>query len=248
MLNEQLLAHIQGELARGVDKTTLIQSLLSAGWKVEDINSAIASVRPAPNQNIPAAPQEPITPMQSAYSIPTASLQTHSIKTLIQNIAAGFFIACVLVLTIVSILGIWSIFSNDVIAKSFETLGILALVAIIVIVASKFVGDPSAEAEPAMPSHGYRSIRNSTLVTLIVSSTLLAFLGVLSIWDVITSTDILHKSLSSLSIIAFSSLIIVMVCLEREQNSFWKKHGREMTGGSVILGIVLIILLANLVF
>ena len=38
MPNEQLLAHIRAELTRGVDRATVIQSLITAGWKVEDIN------------------------------------------------------------------------------------------------------------------------------------------------------------------------------------------------------------------
>ncbi len=59
MPNEELLAHIRTELARGVDKTTLIQSLLGAGWKVEDINAALSGVGPAPSQNIPTAPSAP---------------------------------------------------------------------------------------------------------------------------------------------------------------------------------------------
>lgn len=242
MPNEQLVAHIRDEFARGTDKTTLIQSLLAAGWKVEDINAAMASVVPLmPNQT-----QTPIAPVQPAYA---ASQQvTGSTKTAIQNIAAGLFITCVTVLTVVSILGVWEFFSEDVIIKSFETLGLLAFVSVIVIIASRFVGDPAAKEEVSMPSPGYRAVRNITLATLIASSVLLTFLGVLAIWEVITSTEILQKSLSSLGIIAFASLIIVMVCLEREQNPFWKKRSGEMSGGAVVVGILLVWLLASMVF
>lgn len=236
MPNEQLLAHIRTELARGVDKTTLIQSLLGAGWKVEDINAAMSSVGPAPSQNVPAAP---VQTMQQSYSVPHSSPQGGSMKDVVQNVAAGLFIGCVTVLTAISILGVWKIFSTDVITKSFETLGLLAFVAVVVIVASKFVGDPSVVTEP-IPRPGYRAMRNITLATLIGSSSLLALLGVLSIWDVITDKNILNKSLSSLAIIAFSSFIIVMVCLEREQNPFWKKRGGQVSGGAVVVVIIFI--------
>ncbi len=89
-----------------------------------------------------------------------------------------------------------------------------------------------------MANPSFRATRNITLVTLIVSATLLAFFGVLSIWDVITDKDVLHKILSSLAIVAFSSYIVVLVCLEREQNPFWKKRGSQMSGAGVIVAIV----------
>ena len=59
MPNEQLIAHIRTQFASGVDKTTLIQQLLTAGWKVEDINAAIAVVDSAAGTNIPSVPQVP---------------------------------------------------------------------------------------------------------------------------------------------------------------------------------------------
>lgn len=242
MPNEQLLAYIRSELARGVNKTALVQSLLAAGWKVEDINAAMAGVAPAPSQNVPTAPRVPAASVQTAqhsYAIPQSSSQSGSMKGVVQNVAAGLFIACVTVLSAISIMGVWKIFSSDVITKSFETLGLLAFVAVVVIVASKFVGDPSVVAEP-IPRPGYRAMRNITLATLIGSSSLLALLGVLSIWDVITDKDILNKSLSSLAIIAFSSFIIVLICLEREQNPFWKKRGGQVSGGAVVVAIIFI--------
>ena len=239
MPNEQVVAHIRSEVARGVDIATITKSLLAVGWKVEDINAAIAVVQPAsnipaPSYSAPAAPEQP-APVQKISGV----------KTLAQNTAAGVFIACICILTIVAIMGVWRIFSGEVIMKSFETLGLLAFVAMVVIVASKFVGDPNTVA---MPSPGFRAIRNSTLATLIVSASLLALFGVLSIWDVITDKDVLTKSLSSLAIIAFSSLIIVMVALEREQNPFWKKRAGQISGGTIILGIFFVWFLFSFLF
>ncbi len=242
MPNEQLVAHIRDEFGRGTDRAAVIRSLVTAGWKVEDINSALAVVEPAPMRSAPTPSYSaPVSPTQATY---TAPAQVSEMKTVIQNTASGLFITCIFILTIVSIMGVWKIFSEDVIMKSFQTLGLLAFVAIVVIVASKFVGDSSTVA---MPSPGFRAIRNSTLATLIGSSSLLALLGVLSIWDVITDKDILNKSLSSLAIIAFSSLIVVMVCLEREQNPLLKKRGKEMSLGVGIAVFFLIWILTALI-
>ncbi len=112
MPNEQLVAHIHSELARGVDKSALIQSLIAAGWKVEDINAAMNGTAPAPSQNIPATPRAPV------QSAPVASAQEVScMKTLVQNTASGLFIACVFILTVVGILGGWALFCGDVLSK-----------------------------------------------------------------------------------------------------------------------------------
>lgn len=229
MPNEQLIAHIRDEFSRGTDRATVVRALTNVGWKAEDISAAMNIVEPQQtqqkNQSIPMP--TPATP-----SVPIVGSAT---KTMVQNMASGLFIACVLILTLVSILGVWKIFSNDVITKSFETLGLLAFVAAVVILASRFVGDP---ATVALPSSSFRPVRNITLGTLIVSSVLLAFFGVLSIWDVITDKDVLAKTLSSLAIIAFSSLIVVMVCLEREQNQVWKKRSGQISGGAIVVGIL----------
>jgi hypothetical protein len=68
---------------------------------------------------------------------------------------------------------------------------------------------------------------------------------VLSIWEVITDKAVLGKSLSSLAILAFSSLIIVMVCLEREQSSLWARRSRELSGGTIFAFLILIWILLH---
>ncbi len=132
-----------------------------------------------------------------------------------------------------------------VITKSVETLGLLALVSVVVIIASKSVGDSNIKA---MPSPEFRAVRNITLATLIASSSFLALLGALSIWDVISDRYILNKSLSSLAIIAFASLIIVIVALEREQNHLWEKQNRKISGGVAVVVILFIWLLITLIY
>ncbi len=163
----------------------------------------------------------------------------------IKNVAASLFIIAVVILSAISILGVWKIFSNDVIVKSFETLGLLAVVSAITMVAGKFIEakNQTAETVPEVPSPAFKAIRQSTLVVLIVSGSILALLGVLSIWDVITNKDVLYKSLGSLAILAFSSLIIVATCLEMEGFRNSGEKGRNISGGNIIAGLFLFFIL-----
>ena len=163
---------------------------------------------------------------------------------MIQNSAAGFFIVAVVILSFVAILGVWDFFSSDVITKSFETLGLLAMVALVVMVASKFVGDPTDPTTIVVANPLFRAMRNITLGTLIVSSAFLALLGVMAIWDVITDHQVLAKSLSSLAILAFASLVIVITCLDREGSEFWEKRGKEISGGAIFVAIILVWIMA----
>ncbi len=82
MPNEQLIAHIRTEFARGIDRAVVIRSLLTAGWKVEDINASIAVVDSGQNQNIPATSSIPVPPVQSSYSSAQSSIKTGSMKTI----------------------------------------------------------------------------------------------------------------------------------------------------------------------
>ncbi len=90
-----------------------------------------------------------------------------------------------------------------------------------------------------------------TLTILVVSTSVLAVFGVLAIWDVITDKDILYKSLSSVGIIAFSSLIIVMTSLEREGNRLMNKGESSMPTSTgtvamfIILGLILLTFLVD---
>lgn len=219
MPNEQLVTYIRGEFANGVDREVVIRSLLASGWKTEDINTAMTSISHVPSASASHIPKPVAAPVESSYPVSHTSSQSNSIKTAIQDFASALFIVCVVILTAISILGVWDVFSGDVIMKSFETLGLLAFVSIIVIAASSHTGDQSTAIEPQLPNPIYHSIRNITMTVLIISSSFLALLGVLAIWDVITDTSTVSKSLSSLGILAFSSFIIVMVCTAREQTS-----------------------------
>jgi len=130
--------------------------------------------------------------------------------------AAGFFVFAVVVLGTISILGIWDVLSGDVIWKSFETLGLLAVVAVIVMTAGKSIGVNPNDAVIYAPNPGWASLRKGTLGLLIASVSVLALMGVMTIWDVIADKDVLYKSLGSVALLAFVSLIIVVTCQSME--------------------------------
>lgn len=157
----------------------------------------------------------------------------------IHNVASGFFICAVAVLSAISILGVWDFFSKDVITKSFETLGLLALFSVVAIVAGRFVDDKAdAMAMPALPNPIFKTIRQATLGVLIISAVLLALVGIMAIWDVITDKAVLSKVLSSLAILAFSAFVIVVTCLEREDSPILKDKNKVSAGG--VIGIAVL--------
>jgi hypothetical protein len=164
----------------------------------------------------------------------------------IQDAAATIFIICVAILTVVSVMGVWELFEGDVITKSFQTVGILAGAAVITIFAGRFMDNHHIEptstqsteavlSEPTVNST-FSAIRYVTVVSLITSASLLALIGILSIWEVLKG-DILAKSASSIGIVAFSSFLIIAVCLEREDHPIIHK---KISGWVILLAIVLV--------
>lgn len=181
----------------------------------------------------------------------------------IADIAAYLFIFSVVILSAVSILGVWNFFADDVISKSFQSIGLLALVAIIVIIADHFIDKrPGAPVTPiSVPVPGslevvppivvqesngiFKGLRTITLSTLVLSVALLALLGIMAIWEVL-SGEVLSKSISSIAIGAFSSLIIVMTCLERENNPIL--YRKKISGGMIILAFILVWIFVAVIF
>lgn len=151
----------------------------------------------------------------------------------IQDAAAVIFILSIFVLTVVSVLGVWQFFDRDVIVKSFATLGILALVSVVIIGASKFLD--SAPASVYTPDPGFKLLRHVSLGILIFSASVLALVGILAIWEVIAQSEVLFKSLSSLGIVAFSTFIVVAVCMERERHPMLAQRGGGFSVGSIIV-------------
>lgn len=162
----------------------------------------------------------------------------------IQNSVSLFFVVAVAILSVVSVFGIWDIFGRDVIGKSFQTLGLLAVVAVVIMIAGKFVnnGSDPAQVVEVLPNPIFKSIRKATLAILIVSAALLALLGVCAIWELITDKSIIYKSMSSLGVLAFSSFVIVMTCLEREGNKVLGSGKKSPIGSIATLVFIIYIL------
>jgi|SRR3989344_3534823 len=162
--------------------------------------------------------------------------------TKIQDIAAFLFITAVAVLSLISVLGVWNLFDKDVITKSFSTLGLLALVAVIVMVAGRFVGGHSSQGSDgvttvATPNPMFPVIRKITLTILIITASLLALLGVMAIWELIKDKEVLYKSLGTLGIFAFGAFVMTLTCLEREGKL--QRGGKGISIGA-IAGIIFI--------
>ncbi len=173
----------------------------------------------------------------------------------IADISAYLFILSMIILSGVSILGVWEFFQKDVISKSFQTIGLLAVVAIILIIADHFmekktIPQPSGEIQASelgslTTIKVFKNMRVFTLSILIIAVAILTLLGILAIWEVV-SGSVLHKSLASIAIIAFSSLVIVMTCLEREKNPIL--HEKKFSNGMVLLIIITATVLFPFVF
>ncbi len=156
----------------------------------------------------------------------------------IQFFAANFFIIAVSILTVISVMGIWKIFDTDVITKSFETLGLLAVVAVIVIVAVNFIEGKKENQEVVAIPTSFKAVRKATLTILIVAVSFLALLGILSIWNVITDKAVLGKTIGSLVTLVFSSLIIVVTCLSQEGDMSMMNAGQKKVSGMTIVLII----------
>lgn len=163
----------------------------------------------------------------------------------LQNSAAFLFIGSIGILSLIAVLGVWDVLGHDVIWKSFQTLGVCALVAAIALIAGRFMDSHTEQAssDEMATITRFRTIRSLTLTLLIAAVSLLALVGVLGIWDIITDTTVLYRALSSIAIVAFSSYIVVAVCLEREQHPLWQKRSSELSVGGFV-GICILVWIA----
>jgi len=168
-------------------------------------------------------------------------METHISKLTakVANVTALAFISGLIILGFVSILGIWDFLDDDVVEKSFATIGLLVFVTVIILIATKYLG----KNEVVAPLSIFASIQRITVGTLIISSALLALVGILSIWEILDGVSV-GRSVASLAIIAFISLITVMICLERKGSKTMQHHlspGR-MIGWLFFIAIVYLLL------
>ncbi len=145
----------------------------------------------------------------------------------ITNIASLVFIAMIVLLTGLSVLAVWGFVDGSILSKSFSTIGLMGVVSFVIIVADKFiehndagenlVQDGFTPGVIVQPAHIFSVMRIITVAILICAAVLLGFVGVLAIWDVLGS-QVLYRSVSSIAIICFSSVTIILTCLNREKN------------------------------
>lgn len=165
----------------------------------------------------------------------------------IADIAAHLFIVFVVVLTGISLLGVWNILAGDVITKSIATVALMAFVSVVVVGASRFIdrgedeekhtvaeGDPNIGIARESSIQAFAAIRHTAIGFVFVAVGLFALIGVLAIWDVLTGA-VVDKLLATGGIVAVASFIIIMVCFEREG----KFHNTKMSVGRVVAGIFL---------
>lgn len=139
--------------------------------------------------------------------------------TKIANYATYFFILTTLALTIVSIGGIWGALNNDVVWKSFESIGLIAIASMVVLVVEAFSDKKKVTQEEASEYmealHVFTFLHRISVTIIIVSLVVCVFLGLLSIWEIMDS-DGLYKAVSSIATIGFYALITLGVCISRE--------------------------------
>lgn len=165
------------------------------------------------------------------------------------NVSSLVFIIGVLLFSFVAILGVWDFMQDDVVVKSLSTIGVLGFVGLIVIVASSYF-DKSEDNHEHLVEEGqtslaatndtapsiFRSIRQSTLGVMIVSLVFLSFLGIMAIWEIFDG-EVVMRSMSSIAIILFASIIIVGVCMAHE------RHPRIMNSKGHISPVFVIVVL-----
>ena len=95
----------------------------------------------------------------------------------------------------------------------------------------------------------FTATRKISIVVLGISAAALAFLGILSIWEVLNKDDV-FKALTSMGIIAFASFLVIVISLERE-GKLWllMAHEGSMSKGRltvlIIVGLFLLWILFN---
>ncbi len=145
----------------------------------------------------------------------------------IQDLTALTFIFCTGLLATIAVLGVWAVFTEDVIGKSFSSVSLLSAVAVIVLVADRFLdvrkhGKLASAATmsrhtPGKASPVFTIFRQVTVIVLVGLVSLGAFIGIMAIWDVV-SGEMVYRWLATIAIGSFAAAMIVMTCLERENH------------------------------
>ncbi len=129
MPNEQLLTHIRTEFARGVDRSVIIRSLITAGWKVEDINAAVAAADSATSTpSIPQVPRPQDVTISAAQSVKYAGFFKR-ISWVVIGIYYALFVAKIVLPRLVQVDVSWALgFYISGIILSASPIAVLALI------------------------------------------------------------------------------------------------------------------------
>ena len=135
----------------------------------------------------------------------------------IERIAVGTLVFSVSVLSLVGLMAIWGWINEDALWKSFSTIGVVGVTALVVVGITR-VGSMYYKNMPAPTSvpesASWRSARNLLLGVVGVAILFFAALSVLSIWDFV-GNDSLTKAFESMGLL-FCSAVVLLVAFKSQ--------------------------------
>lgn len=136
----------------------------------------------------------------------------------IERIAVGTLVFSVSILSIVGLLGIWEWLDNDIIWKSYTTIGVLGMAALLVVgiarVSNKYYAD--APQAPAPESQSWKTARNFVLGVTAAAFLSFTALAVLAIWDFVGDGSLI-KAFGSMGLL-FASAIINLIAFSSQMD------------------------------
>lgn len=168
-------------------------------------------------------------------------------KTKIKELASLLFMLCVLILSLISILGIWDLVPDDLVEKSMATIALITFTSLIVAFAatlSRHGEKTGVENVPAPINPTFPIIRKMSTTLLITAVILLTLIGVLSIWELFPE-EILFQSLSTIAVLAFAFFIIMISCLMNEKKTL--NHDGKWSIGKIIIYILVALFAINII-
>jgi hypothetical protein len=126
----------------------------------------------------------------------------------IERVAVGVLVFSVSILSIVGLFGIWGWLGSGIVWKSYTTIGILGMAALLVVgiarVSSKYYADtPQA---PVPESGAWKAVRNQLLGLTGAVFLFFTALAILAVWEFV-GKDALFKSFSSMMLLFVSAII-----------------------------------------
>lgn len=128
----------------------------------------------------------------------------------IERVAIGTLVCAVSILTLVGLLAIWGWVDGDIVWKSYSTIGVIGLAALVVVgiarVSSKYYGQPAA---PAPESPTWKAMRNLILGIMGAAFLVFTVLSIAAIWNFVGG-DTLWKAISSMGYLFISAVILLV--------------------------------------